>query len=738
MRTMRSVRESAVTWFTTCRSLALLLAAVLATAIPPPTAAGDAVARVGERCGDRIARFHASEDARARGLPSIALAAPLPDLGPVPAGSPVQPTFFEIAGRPAVRIDIEAGTSLYGTGETTGPLLRNGTQVIAWNYDAYGYGPGMPHLYQSHPWVLAVRADGSAYGILAETSYRCRIDLAEYVLFAAEGPPFSVLIIERDSPQEVITTLADLIGRIPLPPQWALGYHQCRYSYCPEARVLEIARGFRDRAIPCDVIWLDIDYMDGFRSFTFHPEHFPDPRRLTDQLHAWGFKVVAMIDPGIKRDPEYFAYDSGSRADAWVKAAGDRDYIGTVWPGECVFPDFTNADARAWWAGLHPKFLANGIDGVWNDMNEPAIFNAEGRTMPLDNVHRADRELGGIGPHARYHNVYGMQMVRATQAGLLQARPDRRPFVLTRANFIGGHRYAAAWTGDNVAVWEHLEGSIPMILNLGLSGQPFAGADIGGFSRAGTGALFARWMGIGALMPFARGHTEKGNIDKEPWSFGQEIERTCRQAIQRRYRLMPYLYTLFREAAETGVPVMRPLFFADPSDPKLRAEDDAFLLGGDVLVIARPLPNSDFSTVRPAGIWRRFDLGLGDGANLELPRIFLRGGAILPAGPVSEYAGQVLLDPLTLYICLDEHGLAEGLLYEDAGEGFDYREGAFRLARYRARQEGETLVLTRERVTGNWPTVDREVVVHLLTLRGMVTGRGRSGATLRIPLAAAD
>ncbi|MCP4198529.1 MAG: alpha-glucosidase, partial [Proteobacteria bacterium] len=220
-----------------------------------------------------------------------------------------------------------------------------------------------------------------------------------------------------------------------------------------------------------------------------------------------------------------------------------------------VFPDFTRADVRHWWAGLYPFFLTSGVDGIWNDMNEPAVFNVDGHTMPTTNLHRADPDLGGPASHARYHNVYGELMAQATREGVLKGRPDLRPFVLTRANFIGGHRYAATWTGDNVASWQHLDFSIPMVLNLGLSGQPFSGPDIGGFVGKGDGPMFSRWMGFGALFPFARGHTGKGNIDKEPWAFDEDVEQTSRLALEGRYRLIPYLYTVFREASETGLPV---------------------------------------------------------------------------------------------------------------------------------------------------------------------------------------
>ncbi|MBL4698584.1 MAG: alpha-glucosidase, partial [Phycisphaerales bacterium] len=303
--------------------------------------------------------------------------------------------------------------------------------------------------------------------------------------------------------------------------------------------VKEVADEFRARSLPADVIWMDIDYMDQYRVFTFDEEEFPNPKELNAYLDSVGFSNVWMIDPGVKAEEGYFVYDSGTEHDAWTKKADGTVFNGEVWPGVCVFPDYLNKDVRTWWAGLYKDFMSYDIDGVWNDMNEPAVFNSKTKTMPEDNIHDADPELGGPGSHARYHNVYGMQMIKATREGVMAANPNKRPFVLSRANYLGGHRYGATWTGDNSATWEHLDMSIPMSINLGLSGQPFVGPDIGGFAYNGDGELYARWMGFGTLFPFARSHTAKGNIDKEPWSFTPEIEATSRRALERRYRLMP-------------------------------------------------------------------------------------------------------------------------------------------------------------------------------------------------------
>lgn len=742
-----SIRPSTVGWLT----LAGLLFSI--------PAAGQ---RVIESIGDGVVRFHASEQAQQNAHPSYAIEREIV-AKPPPASIKTKPSFSTEGQHQVVTIPVEAGASTYGTGEAPGPLLRNGRTITCWNTDAYGYDDKAPSLYQSHPWVLAVRADGTAFGVLADTTYRCMIDLTGvgssggHIVFRADGPAFPVIIIDRDSPQAVVMALADLTGKMPLPPKWALGYHQCRYSYFPEARVREIAQMFRDKDIPCDVIWFDIDYMEGFRVFTFNPKHFPDPKKLNEDLLADGFHNVWMIDPGLKsrkeaspNEPSVEVYakesdelkkardvqrghyqailDSGTKINAWVTTSAGQPYEGEVWPSWCYFPDYTQPKVRQWWAELYRSFLDQGVTGVWNDMNEPAVFNVKSKTMPEDNIHLGDPELirpngqaqgasGAKGDHARYHNVYGMQMIRGTREGIQAVQPEKRPFVLSRANYIGGQRYGATWTGDNSADWYHLEASIPMALNVGLSGQPFIGPDIGGFAGNGPagaeGKLFARWMGFGALLPFARGHTGKENIDKEPWSFGPEVEATCRRALQRRYRLMPYLYTTFREASITGLPVARPLFFADPKDQALRSEDDAFLLGSDVLVAARVTPDRGRTALLPQGSWRKFAFE-SETPDPDLPDLYLRGGAILATGPVMEYVDEKPLNPLTLYISLDGSGRAAGTLYEDAGDGYGYQNGDYRLATYRASREGGTVTVVRESVDGQMMAPARQIEVRLV------------------------
>lgn len=699
---------------------------------------------VTEAISDGVVRFHASEDAKRDRVPSMAMETPRPAIAGLDATSAASvvfsrgPSALHGDDRFVATIDIEPGTSLYGTGEAAGPLLRNGRITECWNLDAYGYQDNSPNLYTSHPWVLAVRADGTAFGVLADTTYRCEIDLSEDIVFRSAGPDHPVIIVNGPTPKDVLIKLGNLTGTIEMPPKWALGYHQCRYSYNPDARVREVADEFRARKIPADVIWMDIDYMDGFRVFTWDESQFPDPKGLNDYLDSIGFSNVWMIDPGVKNEEGYFVHDSGNEVNAWVQDKDGNEYNGYVWPGECVFPDYTNAEVRTWWAGLYEDFMSKGVDGVWNDMNEPAVFNVATKTMPEDNHHRADPALGGPGPHARFHNVYGMLMVRASREGVMAANPDKRPFVLSRANFIGGQRYGATWTGDNSANWYHVDVSIPMMLNLGLSAQPFAGPDIGGFAGDGDGPMFQRWMSFGALMPFARGHTAKGNIDKEPWAFGEEVEASVRRAIERRYRLMPMLYTLFEESHRTGLPVARPTFFADVSDPALRSEDDSFLLGDDLLVAAAVTPASERVHILPKPIdgvaWREFDFpgfdGKPDSSDSEQPRLFARPGSIIPTGPVHQHFGDRpdQRDELTLIVTLDSEGKASGTMYEDEGEGWGFRDGTYRRAEFTATRSENWVVIGSAQSAGKMLLGKRPVTARVLLPDGTeYTGTGRLG-----------
>lgn len=615
---------------------------------------------------------------------------------PLPKEWKLRPQFSQRDGKSIASIEVEGVVDFYGTGEVTGPLRRNGRSVGLWNIDTPAYSvDGGSHLYQSHPWVMGVRADGSAFGIIADNTWRQTITTADHkVIFESVGPAFRVVVIERESPRMLMKALVELTGTMSLPPLWSLGYQQCRFSYQPDTQVMEIADKLRELKVPSDVIWMDIDYMDGYRIFTFNPKEFAHPEKLNDYLHQKHFKAVYMIDPGVKAEQGYFVDDQGTAGDYWVKDKDGKPFVGDVWPGPCHFPDFTRPDVRMWWATLYKDFMAKGIDGVWNDMNEPAVFGQHENTMPIDLKH-----LGGEGlepgSHLRYHNVFGLNMVRASRQGLLLANPQKRPFILSRSNFLGGHRYAATWTGDNLSSDDQMKLSVPMSLTLGLSGQPFNGPDIGGFCESATGDLLAQWTAMGVFFPFVRNHSIKGSAQQEPWAFGPEVLDACRTAINRRYVLMPYIYTAFREASTDGMPVMRPVFMADAHDLGLRSEDKAFLLGGDIMVI----PQWAGKVSEPDnGTWQQFSLE--DNTDKYQAVLKQRPGSVIPLANLAQSTTEMRTDSLTLLVCLDKEGKASGLLYEDEGDGFTYRNGDYLVTRFDASLNKKNLTVTLTETEG--------------------------------------
>ena len=602
---------------------------------------------VGEGIAEFIPKGYDAEK-----IPSFAIDGEPEETGNLPEGWQLFPKFYLDNGKAGASLEVPEGTSLYGGGEVTGPLLRNGTTIKLWNTDSGAYSvDNGTRLYQSHPWMMGVRTDGTAFGILFDTTWKAVLSSTdEKIDLKSEGIPFRVFVIDRESPQAVVRGLAELTGTMPMIPRWALGYHQCRFSYQPDSRVIEIADG--------------------------------------------------------------------------------KEFHGDAWPGAAAFPDFTCPKAQQWWAGLYKDFIATGVDGVWNDVNEPQINDTPNKTMPEDNIHRGGNGLPE-GTHLQYHNVYGMLMVRSSREGILAARPETRPFILTRSNFLGGHRYAATWTGDNGSTWEHLKLSIPMSLTLGLSGQPVSGADIGGFLFNADADLFGHWIGFGAFYPFSRGHACAGTNDKEPWAFGKEIENASRIALERRYILLPYFYTLMREAATDGMPIMRPAFFADPKDLSLRAEQEIFLIGDDILVIPAFAEKPNL----PGGIWREISLVDGDQQDKYQATLKIRGGAIVPTGKIIQNTTEESLDPLTLLVSLDENGKAEGSLYWDNGDGWEYRNGEYSLQKYSARTEGNSVIVRLTGTEGSMETENKGMaIVKVITDNGIrqASGNLEEGIAVRL------
>ncbi len=616
----------------------------------------------------------------------------------------------------------------YGFGEKAFGLDRRGRKMSMWNTDHPFNKTGSDPLYVSIPFFIGV-SSGAAYGMFFDSPWKCHFDMGaakgKCWTHNVEGGPINYYFIAGPDMKKVVERYAWLTGLSPLPPKWSLGFHQSRWSYKNEQSVRGIASKFRSLDIPCDVIHLDIHYMNGYRVFTWNGKRFPDPAGMSASMLEDGFKLVTIVDPGVKNEPGYDVYEEGVQGDFFCRRADGKYFKGVVWPGETVFPDFIRSDVRKWWAGRVADFVkTNGAAGVWNDMNEPSV-NIKPHIKRVSTDDLAHVEHGRRVPHKKVRNIYGLAEAMATRDGQLAARPGKRPFLLTRAGYAGIQRYAAIWTGDNTSSWEHLRLSVPMLCSLGLSGVPFVGADIGGFHGNCSPELFARWIQIGVFYPFCRAHSMLLSRRQEPWSFGPRVEKIAREHIKLRYRLMPYIYGAFYESSTTGMPPMRPLALEFQNDEPCFGLDDQFMFGSSLMVAPAMKPGAESREVYfPPGEWIDFHTGermpgsrrKTVPAPLDVIPIYIRSGSIIPTTVEMCHIGMKPADPLILNI---EHGASASLLYyEDDGETFANESGAFNKIKYTYAEKDGTAIFEAEPVeTGMRPDRTR-VVVKLRGLPG--------------------
>ena len=665
-------------------------------------------------------------------------------------GSPVVETAQDADGRYwayatlndafTVRRRCRQEDAIYGLGEKTGHHNRKGRDFTLWNTDVLNphatreftasrppddprsdrsstefdpYYVSIPFFYhQSYPrGTMAASFVDNGYRGTYEFShpeeYRIHFSGGQYTeyIFAGPGMP------------EILSSYTWLTGRIAPPPLWALGYHQSRWFRYTQTAVERLAESHREKDIPCDALWLDIEYMDGYRVFTWNTRAFPDVSGMLKRLDNLGFRVITIVDPGVKYDPGYWVFDQARERDVLCKTEGGDIYVGQVWPGNTAFPDFVTEEARTWWGELNAAHVQSGLAGIWNDMNEPAT----GIVPP-----NAMRFGKGKYAHERYHNQYALLMAMATQAGLLHAMPDRRTFVLSRAGFAGIQRYAANWMGDNMSRWDHLWLSVPMAMGFGISGQAFVGADIGGFAGNSNAELFLRWMQYGVLTPFCRNHSELGNVDQYAWAWGDVVLDVVREAIRLRYRLLPYIYTTFIRAAETGAPVQRPLVFEYQYDPTVRDIDDEYLLGPDLLIAPVFAPGLTARQVYlPAGSWYDWHSDVLVGGKryvhtatpMEHIPIYARGGSVVPMWPdapasTSGYHPSAI--ELHLFVPGTD-GTHHSLLQEDDGLTLAGLNGACYQTDFEVARTGNRVVLHAEVDGDGYPAFAREafhLVVH--------------------------
>ncbi len=577
--------------------------------------------------------------------------------------------------------EMPADAHFYGLGDKTGFLDKRGYEYTMWNTDdPKPQVDSFQALYKSIPFFIAL-AGRDVYGILFDNTCKSTFNMGQesdlYYFFRAEGGALDYYYLAGDSMEEIVSRYTWLTGRHPLPQKWTLGYHQSRWGYVTQEDVEEVAGKLRALDIPCDAIHFDIDYMDGFRVFTWDGKKYHgDPRAFLQSLAGRGFKPVTIIDPGVKQDEGYFMYDEGMAGGYFAKTPEGEVYVNAVWPGAAVFPDFGKPEVRAWWAEKQRILTQMGVRGVWNDMNEPASFNG-----PLpDDVQFTDEDAPA--PHAEMHNVYGHLMARATYEGL-KAADGRRPFVITRACYAGSQRYATAWTGDNHSIWCHLRMAIPQLCNLGLSGMPFVGTDVGGFGSDATPELLARWVQVGCFSPLFRNHSALGTRRQEPWQFGKRVLDIYRKYVKLRYHLLPLFYDLFREEACTGLPILRPLVLCYEDDETARTCNDEFMIGRRLLVAPVVDPGvSKRMVYLPEGEWYDYWTGekhTGGGwflrdAPLDVCPLYVLAGSALPVWPECSYVGEKAEDVLYLEVFPGEGTWTH---YLDNGEDFAYQDGAY-------------------------------------------------------------
>ncbi len=638
-------------------------------------------------------------------------------------------------GRPVWTAALAEGEVIYGGGERTGPLNKRGRSMTFWTTDPLpNHGDQTGAMHQSVPFLIGL-VDGKAYGVFFDVNERAEADIGkaqiDVLTYAPESAELVAYVVAGPTLGDVLRQYTSLTGRMPLLPRWAFGNQQSRWSYMSADEVLSIASEFREQGIPCDAIYLDIDYMDGYRVFTWNPDRFSNPAGLIETLRERHLRLVTIIDPGVKVDAEYAVYQVGESEGYFARAADGALFQGWVWPGLSCWGDFAQPEVRSWWGDQHRGFVDAGVAGIWIDMNEPAqagifappsVTISHGETLPDDVMHGTPDDPI---THARFHNAYGLAMAQATFEGLRRLRPDERPFVLTRAATAGSQRYAIVWNGDSTSSWDNLRLAIPLNLGVGLSGFPMTGGDVGGFWQNTTAELLVRWTQLGALLPFCRNHSAMGTARQEPWAFGEPYTRMCREAIERRYQLLPYLLALAHEAALTGAPMVRPLSWITPTHAESLACDDEFLLG-DGLLVAPVLDEGATSreVLLPPGEWFAWEssaLHAGDQrlsapVTLDTLPLYVRAGTILPLAAVAQSTDGMTEQPLTLHVYLSANSpTAVAEMWLDDDHPLAEERGTFGIWRARATWQEDDLTVRLERVSGRlaWPYPGCSIALHL-------------------------
>ncbi|WP_415333883.1 glycoside hydrolase family 31 protein [Clostridium perfringens] len=594
-----------------------------------------------------------------------------------------QPSFKDEKGNVYIS-KVNDCLAYYGLGEKGGDLNKKGCYTENFNTDDPETDDDSITYYKTIPFYVALKEEAT-YGIFFDNSFRSYFDMGkemgDRIFFGAIGGQIQYYFIPGENIKEVVKNYTALTGRMEMPPLWSLGYQQCRFSYFSQEEVRELVKTFEEKDIPLDVVYLDIDYMDGFRVMTFKTPNFDDAAGLIGDLKEKGIRTITIIDPGVKVDEEYDVFKRGKEGNHFTKKLDGEMFIGAVWPGDSAFPDFSNKYCREWWKSELKKFISeHGMDGIWNDMNEPCVFNNDHKTMLETCLHNSDN---GVIEHKEFHNRYGFEMSRCSKEAQEELHPNERGFSMTRATYAGGQRYSSVWTGDNMSLWSQMRMSISMNANLGISGFSFVGNDVSGFGLDSSEELFIRWMEMGPFIPIFRNHSNMYTRRQEPWAFGPRAEKIAKKSIELRYELLPYIYDLYYISHKEGLPIFRPMIMEYEKDMNLLNMREQFMLGENMLVAPVLYEGERSKTVYlPKGSWFNYFTmeKLQGGKWYKLPceldeiLVFVKEGAIIPTynkkfRNVKERPNNILLK------VFGEN--AKGFHYNDDGHTMEYLEGKY-------------------------------------------------------------
>lgn len=594
-----------------------------------------------------------------------------------------QPSFKDEKGNVYIS-KVNDCLAYYGLGEKGGDLNKKGCYTENFNTDDPETDDDSITYYKTIPFYVALKEEAT-YGIFFDNSFRSYFDMGkemgDRIFFGAIGGQIQYYFIPGENIKEVVKNYTALTGRMEMPPLWSLGYQQCRFSYFSQEEVRELVKTFEEKDIPLDVVYLDIDYMDGFRVMTFKTPNFDDAAGLISDLKEKGIRTITIIDPGVKVDEEYDVFKRGKEGNHFTKKLDGEMFIGAVWPGDSAFPDFSNKYCREWWKSELKKFISeHGMDGIWNDMNEPCVFNNDHKTMLESCLHNSDN---GVIEHKEFHNRYGFEMSRCSKEAQEELHPNERGFSMTRATYAGGQRYSSVWTGDNMSLWSQMRMSISMNANLGISGFSFVGNDVSGFGLDSSEELFIRWMEMGPFIPIFRNHSNMYTRRQEPWAFGPRAEKIAKKSIELRYELLPYIYDLYYISHKEGLPIFRPMIMEYEKDMNLLNIREQFMLGENMLVAPVLYEGERSKTIYlPKGSWFNYFTmeKLQGGKWYKLPceldeiLVFVKEGSIIPTynkkfRNVKERPNNILLK------VFGEN--AKGFHYNDDGHTMEYLDGKY-------------------------------------------------------------